>query len=195
MDLVKSVFCHDSNQILLYSLLDEQLNEQLNIKIKNIPNIMTLLREHMYGTYKVYVKDKIFELKTKKDINDFVKEINTLTLKSFLKDYLKNEYIPNIQYYHSVNKKKSSNCEYLNKFESNTNYTGFQNKFNEVQNKKLLSRCFGNNNILSERLQVINEIYQQQEYNPKELMMNLNENYNTNKYKPNEKYQNFLKKI
>ena len=38
---------------------------------------------------------------------------------------------------------------------------------------------FGNNNVLSERLQVINEIYQQQEYNQKELMMNLNENYST----------------
>lgn len=183
MNFVKTVFCHDTNQTLIYEIIEMHLKTKLNIDIRNFPNIMDTIRKHMYNVYKEYstgYEIKVLNLTKKEDINICVKKMNKLTLKSFLRFYLDNYYIPFTQNEISkgkINKNPEKKFCYLKRFEENNNFTDYQNNFDKKQNNMLINRCFGNNNYMMDRLQIDTDAQSSSEYNPKLLMEDINKNY------------------
>jgi hypothetical protein len=201
MEFIKQIFCHNSNQIMLYSLLEEHLKEKLNIDIKNIPNVMTLLREHMYGVYKKYTLTldlELIQLNNKEQINEFVKELNTLTLKSFLKEYIEKHYLPytfnnSSSHSHLKNKNFSSNCVPIEDIESQTiQPTNFQQ---QQHNDEIFSRCLNKDAYFESRRTATALAFEGQEYDPKKLMLHLQNDTNnsgicTNTRTNTDPYQN-----
>jgi len=174
MNFVQNIFSHEKNQSHIYSQLKELLHKSFNMNVDNIPNIKNTIQIYMYNTYKTFINTKSQEYGDQShqktlDPYEVVKELNKNTLESLMNIYI-NEFTNNSNTVINPNNHNHLHDTYTPKSEDN--FTLLGNNQSHIQQQhldKIYKRSFNRDTFMEERNSHMQDIYSQQEFNPRKF--------------------------